>query len=317
MLLPLADEQHGAAQQAHSHHEEVMNDKKRKRHHHEKRRVIPTFAPGVDSDERAQWIARKMTQLERMLQDMEDIAGDLNVNCFVRDDLQGGAVYTISPSGLSSDVARAMESNYRLGDLFDLEVVKQAKKRRMIHQERLNVVIGNDDVANDDDEFSSNDAFPHLEQLRFLVQRMMDVIIANPPMGRDSNGILTSYDDPNHCHHDTLSSKASSPIQCDGHRIILNAVRAAWYPEDVPLEEPSGLPREHLERIVKEALRKGAITAQKLADIAQRELGFDIRASMRCLELFESFEGPGGNHNASAGSAAGAPPSVAHPPSGA
>ena len=88
------------------------------------------FPPGVDSDERAQWIAGRLQELERVLKELEDTAGDFNVNCFARDHLRG-TVHTVAPSGLSTDVARAMESEYQLGDLFDLEV-QHAKKRRVI-----------------------------------------------------------------------------------------------------------------------------------------------------------------------------------------
>ena len=217
-----------------------------------------------------------------MLREMEDIAGDLDMNCFAQDHLKG-AVYTIAPShGLSADdvaaAGGALESNrHRLGDALGyLEGgTQQAKKLRVMSQERL-TTVGPNDVP---DPKSFTDAFPHLEQLRFLVQRMMDA--ANVP-ARDSDGVIGA---PASCD-DGLSSSALL-------RDRLRKARAHhWYPEDVPYEEPSGLPREHLERVVKSGLQNGAITAEKLADIAHRELGFDIRASMRCLELFESFEGP-------------------------
>ena len=266
-------------------HHETRKRRRREGSENPLRNAFPPSSSGVDSSERAQRIARKLKELERVLQDMEDASeGDLNVNCFARDSLHG-KVYTISPRGLSTDVARAMESNYQLEDLFDLEV-QQAKKRRVI-RERLAVT----DTAVP----KFTDAFPHVEHLRTLVERIM--LDAAIPIGEESGGLTYSK-----CGG--LSSKSSLRDR------LCKAVRAAWYPEDVPFEEPSGLPREHLESIVKGALRNGAITAQKLADIAQRELGFDIRASMMCLELFESFEGPGTTTTSGSTAAAAHAPSV-------
>ena len=220
------------------------------------------FPPGVNSGERAKWISEKAKTLLQMLREFEDIAGDLNVICFARDGLQG-TVYQIAPPGISMDVVRAMMGNYHMGDLFDLET-QQAKKRRVI-QERL---------LTDGSAPEFAEAIPHLEQLKSLVIRMMDAAIP----GRK---------------HSELAYKSCHDLSRDSLRERLNRAGASWYPEDVPFRKPSNLRREQLQSIVKACLQNGAISAQKLAEIVQQKLHFDIRASMRCLQLFESFERSG------------------------